>query len=416
MIGELRFGVAIVVFAAGCNAPSDGGPPFGPREMEVLRSLSPLGSMPGAPGNAFADDPRAADLGERLFFDAGLSEAGRVSCATCHAPERWFADGRPRSIGLSEGARNAPSLLGAPWAPFLSWDGRKDSVWSQALGAIEAVDEHGFTRLGVAHRIARAHRRAYEAAFGVLPDLSDRTRFPQQGRPVPGDDRHPHDVAWTRMTPSDRGAIDRIFVHAGKSIEAYLRRFEPGPAPFDRYVAALDEGDPSGGGHLSAGAVRGLRAFIGDGRCVLCHHGPLLSDHEFHNVGPPPAFGAPEADPGWEVGAAAAQRDPFRCGSRASDADDCPALRFLPARTTDRLGAFRTPSLRDVAETAPYMHGGQLAKLEDVIDFYRTLPGEPAVGRRDPLLERLDRSVATDDLLAFLHALTGPAPVAGPPR
>ncbi|WP_437563204.1 cytochrome-c peroxidase [Sorangium sp. So ce542] len=378
-------------------------------ELAWLRNLSPVGAPPASPGNGAADDGRAAALGHALFFDRRLSAGGQVSCATCHDPERYFTDGRPRAVGLAEGRRNTPTLAGAPWFPFLGWDGRKDSVWSQALSPLEAPDEHGLCRADAVRLIAAAHREPYEAAFGALPEIVERAA---QGpplaapRPAAACERR----AGTAASEAERAAIDRVFANIGKSLEAYVRRLAPAPAPFDAYAAAVLAGDPTGGGHLSASAARGLRAFLGEARCVLCHHGPLLSDREFHNLGLPPAFGASEGDPGRRLGAGMARVDPFRCGSELSDAQRCPELEFLDAEQDALQGAFRTPTLRNVAETAPYMHAGQLATLEEVIDFYRALPGEATTGRRDPLLSPLDRAVSAADLLSFLRSLTGPPP------
>ncbi|MRG96627.1 cytochrome-c peroxidase [Polyangium spumosum] len=378
--------VAMLALQAGCGERAPPTPPFTPQELAYLEGMSPLGPLPPSHGNTFADDPRAAALGRRLFFDAGLSATGRVSCASCHDPARYFTDGRPRAVGRGEGPRNTPSLLVAPHYPFLAWDGRKDSVWSQALGALLDEREHAISVDAAARRVKEVHGEAYEVAFGPLPDLAD---------------------------PAAR---ERVFVHAGKAIEAYLRdvaRLEP--SPFDHYVAALLAGDPSGGGHLSAPAVRGLRVFLGEARCVACHHGPLLSDREFHAIGLPPAFGAPARDEGRARGITRLDADPYRCGARWSDTSDCPSLRFLDRRSPDHVAAFRTPSLRNVERTGPYMHGGQIGSLEDVVDHYRVLSHEPRVGRRDVLLLPLPRAVRTDDLVAFLRSLTSPPPPGSAP-
>lgn len=404
---------ALVALAAGCGRADDAAAPLSAEELAWLRNLSPIGPLPASPGNGAADDERAAALGHALFFDRRLSASGQVSCATCHDPERYFTDGRPRAVGLAEGRRNTPTLLGAPWFPFLGWDGRKDSVWSQALAALEAPDEHGICRADAVRLVAAAYRGPYEAAFGALPTgVAPGPPFTAPG-PAAACAR-PTEAAASEAeraaSEAERAAVDRVFANIGKSLEAYLRRLAPAPAPFDAYAAAVLAGDPSGGGHLSASAARGLRAFLGGARCVLCHHGPLLSDREFHNLGLPPAFGAPDGDPGRRQGARAALVDPSRCGGELSDARRCPELDFLDAGLDALDGAFRTPTLRNVAETGPYMHAGHLETLEDVIDFYRALPGEATAGRRDPLLSPIDRAVSTADLLSFLRALTGPLP------
>jgi cytochrome c peroxidase len=231
----------------------------------------------------------------------------------------------------------------------------------------------------VAARIETHHLDDYVAAFGPWP--SDAS---------PDRDEH-------------------IFVNVGKALEAYVRRLLPGPSAFDAYVEALLVGDPTGGGHLSPAAERGLRDFLRGG-CVSCHHGPLFTDGEFHNLGLAPSIGVSDSHPGRRHGATEAKASRYRCGSRFSDAHACGELRFLDPDFDDFIGAFKTPTLRNVAQTAPYMHTGQLPSLEAVIEHYKTLPGSPAVGRRDPQLQPLGRSISTHDLAAFLRTLTGELP------
>jgi cytochrome c peroxidase len=242
----------------------------------------------------------------------------------------------------------------------------------------------------VAAWIGRRYRSDYEAVFGPLP-LAAR----------PG-------------VPSPRGqsssGVNRVFANVGKALEAYQRRLAPGVAAFDRFVAALRKGE-SGEEFLSPSARRGLRLFIGEARCVTCHNGPLFSDNAFHNLGLPPAAGDAQPE-GRKLGASLSKQDAFRCGGKFSDAppDVCDESRFLDPSSVEWMGAFRTPSLRNVAETAPYMHGGQFRTLSEVIAFYRSRPGQPAVGHRDPLLRRIPRSLPAADLIAFLQSLTGALP------
>lgn len=383
---------------------------FTEAEYALVTSLSPLPPLPPSPGNRFADDPRATALGHALFFDPALSANGEVSCAGCHLPGRYFADGLPKGLGMGEGRRHTPTLVGSQWLPYLFWDGRSDSAWSQALGPVESPVEHGFTRLEVAHLLARRYRAPYEAIFGPLPPLEDAARFPARGRPVVGDARHPHQAAWDAMSAEDQRAVNEVFANFGKAIEAYTRRLTPQEAPFDRYVAALKAGDPNGGGHLDEMQVRGLRAFVGPAQCVNCHNGPLLTDMGFHNLGLPQAPGEASLDLGRAVGARQVLEGDFRCGERFSDARSCEELRFLQPDFEDFLGAFKTPSLRNVAQTAPYMHDGRFGTLEEVVSFYKALPERGAVGHRELVLTLLDEEVSTAELVAFLRALTGPLP------
>ena len=157
-------------------------------------------------------------------------------------------------------------------------------------------------------------------------------------------------------------------------------------------------------------ARRGLRAFIGKAQCVTCHNGPLLTDKQFHNLGLPTPPDAKGLDVGRSMGAQQVKDDPFRCGGPFSDARQCDELRFLDPQFPDFMGAFKTPTLRNVARTAPYMHDGQFATLAQVVQFYKTLPGQAVIGHRELVLRLLDPAVSTDDLVAFLESLTGPLP------
>lgn len=397
---------------AGCAPPESPDAPWSSAELRLLSSLAALPSAPPpSRGNRFADNKAAAELGHALFFDTRLSSNGKVACATCHQPQHYFTDGLRVSKGVGEVTRNAPTLIGAQSLAFLFHDGRKDSVWSQALGPLEATPEHGFDRAAVAHVVARHYRQPYEALFGPLPQLDDAARFPSHARPVPLQQTHPHHLAWAAMLPEDQTAVNTVFANVGKALEAYQRQLWPQPAPFDRYVQALQKGDLAAAAAYPAEARRGLRAFVGKAQCVNCHNGPLFTDGGFHNLGaPPPSADRNRIDIGRSQGAQQVKQDEFRCGSPWSDANECDELRFLNPKFDDFLGAFKTPTLRNVAKTAPYFHAGQFATLDEVLTFYRTLPGQPQIGHRELVLSLLDPSVRQDELLAFLHTLTGPLP------
>jgi cytochrome c peroxidase len=233
-------------------------------------------------------------------------------------------------------------------SPFLFWDGRKDSLWAQALGPLESPVEHGGTREQYAQAIAAHYRADYETIFGAMPAL------------------------WTRDEAT------AVFVNIGKAIAAYERTIEFTPSRFDRYVDGLQRTGQAPPGVLADDEVAGLRLFIGKASCVNCHNGPLLTNNEFHNTGVPARAGLP-ADQGRLAGADAVLHDEFNCRSRWSDAPArCPELEFLV--TGDHLleRAFKVPSLRNIAERAPYMHAGQFATLTEVVDHYSRAPKAPA--------------------------------------
>ena len=139
-------------------------------EITTLESLW-LGSLPPLapdPSNAVGDDPRAAELGQHIFFDTRFSANGGIACATCHIPAIDFIDSLSRAEGLDTTRRHTPSISGAAYNPWFFWDGRSDSQWAQALGPLEAAAEHGGSRTQYAHLIHddADYRAAYEAIFG----------------------------------------------------------------------------------------------------------------------------------------------------------------------------------------------------------------------------------------------------------
>lgn len=409
----LALGLLSLVAACGEGAPA--GPlAWTPDERALIASLSPLKPPPPSPGNRFADVPAAATLGQALFFDQRLSETGDVSCATCHQPSLYFTDGLPLAKGKGTTARHAPTVLGASHLPFVFWDGRKDSLWSQAGGPIESEVEHAFSRTGVAHVVATHHRARYEAIFGPLPPTEAVAAWPREARPVPSMSTSAADRAWRALPAEDRATIDRIYANVGKAIEAYERKLQPQPAPFDRFAEALakaPDGVVPADAALSPAAQRGLRAFLGAGGCVNCHNGPLLTDKGFHNLGLPAVPGQSGMDVGRTLGAQQVKGDPFSCGGVVSDDRDCAELRFLNPRFEDFLGAFKTPTLRNVAKTGPYMHDGRFTTLEEVVRFYKERPGKAQIGHRDLVLDTMDvDAVDVGDLVAFLQTLTGPLP------
>lgn len=362
-------------------------------------SLRALGALPADPTNRVADDPHAAALGERLFFDARLSGNGRVSCGTCHDPEREFQDGIPLGRGVATTSRRTMPVAATARSPFLFWDGRKDSQWAQALGPLESPAEHGGTRAQYAHVIAEHYRADYERIFGALPAL---TGIPRVAGPV--DDRAAR-AAWVGLDEAQRDAVTAVYVNIAKAIAAYERRVQYGRSRFDQYVERLEETGREPEGVLTEEEVAGLRLFVGKASCVNCHNGPLLTNNEFHNTGVPARPGLPP-DTGRLSGADNVLRDEFNCRSKWSDASSkCADLEFLITGDEVLERAFKVPSLRNVADRAPYMHAGQFRTLREVIEHYSRAPKAPGGhSELEPLrLSEHERR----QLEAFLRSLSG---------
>jgi cytochrome c peroxidase len=228
------------------------------------------------------------------------------------------------------------------------------------------------------------------------------------------------------MPAEARASANRVFANLGKAIAAYERTLRYDESRVDRYVKASLRQDGAGQQVLTPAEVNGLRAFIGSGQCVTCHNGPLFSDQHFHNTGVPQRDRA-QPDLGRAAAVAQLARDEFNCLGPYSDADKlqgCQELRFLVAEDDPALkGAFKTPSLRNVALRPPYMHAGQLKTLPEVVAHYAKSPAATvghselahagqAHAERQPI--RLTDAQARD-LVAFLQALSGPVAERAPP-
>jgi cytochrome c peroxidase len=423
--------LALVIVCGWTHLRATAAPIFEPAEVARILRLSPLPAPTANETNRVADDERAARLGQRLFFDRRLSPDGRFSCATCHDPAKAFTDGRAVGEGRVPLRRNVPSLLDIAQQRWFDWDGSADTLWTQALRPLEHPAEMGGDRVSIARLLASDARlrRDYEQIFGALPTAAELARLPSRARPpilsnvVVAEELPPDQAmedAWMSIPDADRRRIDAIFANVGKAIEAYERRLQSQPSPFDRFVEALREeaagGSAAGRDALPPAAQRGLKLFIGTGQCRLCHNGANLSDGEFHSIGIPPRDGGAPVDAGRYEGIRVLGLDPFGSGGAFSDAPRGPrAARVASlARGPESWGQFRTPSLRHVARTAPYMHAGQMGTLEEVIRFYSTHEGRVDAGHhRETILEplRLDEGQIRD-LIAFLESLSGSDPAA----
>ncbi|NJK45388.1 MAG: hypothetical protein HC933_14960 [Pleurocapsa sp. SU_196_0] len=294
----------------------------------------------------------------------------------------------------------------------------------------------------MARRIYETYRSEYESLFGAMPDLRDLDRFPTQRDSL---ERAEVRAAWDAMRPTDQQTVLRVFTNAGKAIAAYERLLRPAAAPFDQYAESLLEtNDPSGLTAISADAQAGLKLFVGKANCVQCHSNALLSDNNFYNtgVGINRDLGSP--DPGRAQGLSQLERSGFTCLSAFSDAPTkCEATRTAlsgvdpnsialnnaenTATVTSRLysssnspddvvevaqssplytkwlGAFKTPGLRNVARTAPYMHSGQIRSLALVAEHYNRAPA-PLLGVTQIKPLNLNAQEISQ-LVAFLNTL-----------
>jgi cytochrome c peroxidase len=357
-------------------------PSLDAQQCQALEGMQLPAAPPRSTTNAKADDTQAALLGFAIFFDARFSNGQTVRCANCHLPEQVFSDGQPTSTGLEQVDRNSPSVFGAAWHRWQTWDGKADSLWSQPLLALENPKEMDYTRLEISHRIFLGFKADYEGLFGPLPPLDDMVRFPPRGKPG--------DAAFDAMPEADQTAVNQVVANVGKSLEAYLRRDAYGPGRFDAFVGGKTDA-------LQAEEREGAGVFF-KARCDACHSGPTFSDDDFHVLGVPPAPGK-EPERARAAALELLAKSPFTAGGPFSD-DRSGAP--LPPVTPATEGAYRTPSLRNVSRTAPYGHNGTFATLDEVVDFHLKGGGGTVDAKLAPVnLSSSERS----SLLAFLKAL-----------
>ncbi len=419
LLGSIMAASAALVVTlahAAPQSPASGSQGWSKEDLAVLASLS-LSRLPPVlvdPSNAVERLPAAVGLGQRLFRDARFSANGAVSCASCHDPQKQFQDGLPVGHGVGTGSRRSMPIVGAGYSTWLFWDGRKDSLWAQALGPLEDAVEHGGNRTRDAHLIASNYRKEYEAVFGPMPKLDG---VPQDAGP---NGAATEKAAWAAMDTRQRDDVSRVFANMGKAIAAYEKSLQHEPSRLDRYVDLLVGGRAADPDVLQPGEIRGLRLFIGKAQCVSCHNGPLLTDQQFHNTGVPPRE-ATRTDRGRADATARVRSDEFNCLGPFSDAQpkQCQELRFMVDDDPALVGAFKTPGLRGVAQRAPYMHAGQLTTLEQVVRHYIAAPhatvghselthrhaggGAARHDERAPI-ELTDSEVA--DLVSFLGTLS----------
>ncbi len=346
----------------------------GPWPQPVLRD----------PSNRVSGDPAAIALGQRLFFDARLSANATVACASCHVPARAWTDARAQARGLGALDRNTPTVLDAGLNRWFGWDGAADSLWAFAVKPLTHPAEMGAAAQHVAGvvRMDGAYACLYDAAF--------------------------------RAPPADEG---RVLVDVAKALAAYIETLRSGPTPFDEFRDALARGDRAAMARYPAAAQRGLKIFVGKGACSVCHFGPGFTNGEFHDVGIPFALGPGRVDAGRHEGIKRLRSDPLNLLGRFSDdATGAAATKTRHVEPTHAsFGQFKTPGLRNVALTAPYMHNGRLATLRDVVRHYSELDPDRVHLDGEALLRPLKLSAQeTDDLVAFLESLSDPRATAEP--
>ncbi|MGY6276146.1 cytochrome-c peroxidase [Methylomonas sp. MgM2] len=353
-------------------------PPATSPELTAAAETDPLLGLPAVPQPA--DNPQTPAkiaLGDKLFHDRRFSVDGTISCASCHDDDRGFTDNLTVSVGHNglTGTRNAPTVINAAFYKSQFWDGREPDLESQSKQPFVNPVEGGLANHDPILEIVRSdpdYQAAFKEVFAVAGDQLN---------------------------------ID----HIAKAIASFERSIVAGNSAFDRYYFNGDQAA------LTEQQKRGFNLFLGQGRCVSCHtieqDHALFTDSRFHNIG---------------VGITAIQDDIPRLAQAflqakakggevdqmvLSDKKSSELGRFAVTDRFDDLGAFKTPTLRNIALTAPYMHDGSLKTLKEVVIHYNNGGVTPAGAKVNDFLSGGIRPLnmtdaQVDDLVAFLQALT----------
>jgi cytochrome c peroxidase len=269
--------------------------------------------------------PAKLTLGEKLFHDPRLSSSGQIACTSCHDRDLGWADGRESSFGhnRSKGKRNAPSIENVAYFSAFFWDGRATSLEQQALMPITDSNEMNQSIPNLVNRLQAD--KEYVAGFSQA--FSD-----------------------SKITP------ERI----AKAIATYERSIISPPSPFDSFLRAISEISPQRRSQLASAmsdqAIEGLHLFRTQGRCLNCHNGPQFSDNQFHNLGLT-YYGREFEDLG----------------------------RYLVTNNPEDVGKVKTPGLRGVMNTGPWMHNGFFSDMDGIINIYNAGGARQAYDEKDPL-------------------------------
>ena len=332
----------MLTWASVANDSTPSKPVFTESEIRVIVSHGPWpAAAPLDPTNRVSGKHEAVEFGTRLFFDQRLSGSGKLSCASCHVPERNWTDNQRRSVGAGELDRNTPTLMNLIAGRWYGWDGAADSLWSQSLRPIMDPRELGASPRHAAQLVRGDADMAcrYQKVFGAPPSTT-------------GD--------------------EAVFVNVGKALAAFQETLTSGRTPFDHFRDALARGAQPASLSYSDAAQRGLKIFIGKGGCTNCHAGPNFTSGEFFNTGLSRHAPLGKPDPGRHAGIKALLESPFNLlGAYNDDKSGASASRTRKvALAQENFGEFKAPSLRNLLLTSPYGRDGQVDTLAEVVRHY----------------------------------------------
>ena len=328
------------------------------------------------PSNRLSGNAEAIEFGRRLFFSTRLSGDNATSCVSCHAPEDAFASGRVIKNGLLELDRNTLSLFNVRFNRWFGWDGSNDNLWAQSMRPIVSTQEMKLPKQALRKVIREStFLRSYQHFFGEISAHDD----------------------------------DLVLVNIAKALAAYQETLITKKTSFDKFREAVANKNWTNAAQYPESAQRGLSIFLGKGNCSFCHSGPLFSNGEFHDAGVPYFIRPGVVDKGRHQGIIDLKKSPFTLASDYNDdlkKKGAWAVKKVATQHSN-FGIFRVPGLRNVANTAPYMHDGSLETLEDVVNHYSDINIERLHADGEAILKPLNlSSQEVADLVSFLQSLS----------
>ncbi len=389
------------LLAVGCQSS------FSELDLFLLAEMQKADTAPLDETNQWDGHTQAISFGEQLFFSTALSP-DNITCATCHHPDLGFTDGQPQATGIGVTPRHSPTLFDMAEHSWFRWDGGCDSLWCQAIGPIESPVEMNSSRTYLAYALGQDAelRGQYESLFGVLPDVST---LPLIAKPT-SDDTEAND-AWNTLSANQQHEITQVLVNTTKSIAAFEATIQSQDTVFDQFLVGLLDPNTSESealALLTEEEEHGLRLFIGEGGCHFCHNGPTLSNDAFHNIGLGTRDWLEPTDIGRYDGITMLQTSTFNASGEWSDDPNGARAERIDrlVQNTEQLGQFKTPSLRNLLQTAPYMHGGHFETLEEVVNHYSKLEESSVQGHSDETLKPLNWTDEQQQaMIAFLRTL-----------
>jgi len=374
----------LVVLICTANAGVSHAVEFSTEEQERIALHGPWPLLvPPDPGNEFSGLSWAEEAGLLLFQDTGLSGNSEISCASCHQAAKGFSDGKEVAIGRDKHFRNTQTLLNVGLQRWFGWDGGTDSLWAATMRPLLSELEMDSSVEAIAEYLRRTPRYRIYLQRGA------------------------NDESIGLDTISD----EQVAVKAVKFIASYVRTIASGDTPFDQFRDALNRGETVDEELFSASARRGLKLFAGKANCHVCHYGANFSNGEFHDIGRPFFIGVGQVDPGRYRGIERLRTDRYNLSGAFNGTRQTNEIRKTESVRLSRSdwGRWRTPSLRNLVYTAPYMHDGSIATLREVIDVYSDIDPGRLHTEGESILKPLGLSEQEkEDLVAFLRTLSIP--------